>query len=162
MQRRPGMPWQIIGTPLHQIICPPLPRHRPSHTKNGSAFAAAALFGGRRRGGGDSDIRAFAAVHLWGGGGGAFVGGRRWRIIGALATEGRRWWRGIGSGAGASADADASLGLRRSARVAWLNLRCSARVARLARTFCGVFVAWLSAARRPRCGGLLSSRRFGN
>ena len=81
------------------------------------------------------------------------MGQRQWRIIGALAAERRRWWRGIGSGAGASTDADALLGLHCLARFALLNLHRSAHVARLARTFSGVFVTWLLAAQCPRCGG---------
>ncbi len=91
-------------------------------------------------------------VHLWGGGGGASVGQRRWRIIGVSAVEGHWWWRGIGSGAGTSANADALLGLRRSACVTWLNLRCLACTAWLGRMFCGIFVAWLLAAQCPCCG----------
>ncbi len=71
---------------LPNNLPPPAP---PSHTKNGSAFAAVALFGGQRWVGGGAAATAMsghlrqhifeAAVvaHLWGGGGGASLG--RWR-----------------------------------------------------------------------------------
>jgi hypothetical protein len=52
-------------------MSPPL---APSHTKNGSPFAAAALFGGRRRGGSGSNGRSSEVVaHHWGAGSGGVL-----------------------------------------------------------------------------------------